>query len=86
MSVDGRRYLKENRKTERYGNCQASAVVEIPRLADWAVNEKDPNGVKVALEKLAKLIKSNYDYWLGQSDFMLPIAIANHNYISDLAA
>jgi hypothetical protein len=86
LPIDGRRYLKENRKTERYGNCQAGAVVEIPRLADWAVNEKDPNGVKVALEKLCKHVKSNYDYWLAQSDFMLPIAIADHNYISDLVA
>nr|QED55502.1 TRI18 [Trichoderma albolutescens] len=86
LPVDGRLYLQEDRKTQRYGNAQAGAVVDFPRLASWAINEKDPNGVKVALENLSKHIKQSYDYWLGQSDYLLPMGITYHNFISNLVA
>nr|QED55500.1 TRI18 [Trichoderma rodmanii] len=86
LPVDGRLYLQEDRTTQRYGNVQAGAVVDFPRLASWAVNEKDPNGVKVALQNLAMHIKKSYDYWLGQSDYLLPMGVNYHNYISNFVA
>ncbi|RYP15909.1 hypothetical protein DL765_005443 [Monosporascus sp. GIB2] len=86
LPVDGRLYLSEERKTRRYGNAQAAAVVEFQKLASWGINEEDPEGVKVALDNLAKKVKEDYDYWLGQSDYLLPISVANHNYVSNLLA
>lgn len=86
LPVDGRGYLSEERKTQRYGNAQAAAIVEFGKLAPWAINEEDPDGVKVALDNLAKKTKEDLDYWLGQSDYLLPISVANHNLFSSLIA
>nr|QED55504.1 TRI18 [Trichoderma protrudens] len=86
LPVDGRLYLQEDRTTQRYGNVQAGAVVDFPHLASWAINEKDPNGAKIALKRLAQHIKKSYDYWLEQSDFLLPMGITYHNYISNFVA
>jgi hypothetical protein len=83
LPIDGRRYLDEARDTERYGNIQTSAVVEIKRLADWAPKGDDPNATKVALEKLCKHLKKGYDYWLNQPDYHLPMGVAYHNWMSD---
>ncbi|KFA53047.1 Sat12 [Stachybotrys chartarum IBT 40293] len=64
LPVDGRPYLLEERKTPRYGNAQAAAVVELQKLASWGIKSDNLNGVKVALDDLAKKVKEDYDYWL----------------------
>jgi hypothetical protein len=86
LPVDGRGYLSEERKTQRYGNAQAAAIVEFKRLASWGVQNESTEGVKESLDNLARKVKEDYDYWLGQSDYLLPISIANHNYVSNLIA
>jgi hypothetical protein len=86
LPVDGRPYLLEERETRRYGNAQAAAVVEFQKLASWGIKNDNPKGVKVALDKLAKKVKEDYDYWLSQSEFLLPISVANHNHLANLVA
>ena len=86
LPVDGRGYLSEERKTQRYGNAQAAAIVEFQKLASWGIQEDSSEGLKTALDNLAKKVKEDYDYWLGQSEYLLPISVANHNFVSDLIA
>ncbi|KEY64041.1 Tri18 [Stachybotrys chartarum IBT 7711] len=86
LPVDGRGYLSEDRTTQRYGNAQASAVVEFQKLASWGIKKDDPQGLKTALDKLAKKIRDDYNFWLGQADCLLPISVANHNFASNLIA
>jgi hypothetical protein len=86
LPVDGRGYLSEDRTTQRYGNAQASAVVEFQKLASWGIKKDDPEGLKAALDNLAKKIRDDYNFWLGQSDCLLPISVANHNFASNLIA
>ncbi|KAI9149652.1 putative 15-O-acetyltransferase SAT12 [Paramyrothecium foliicola] len=86
LPVDGRGFLAEDRKTPRYGNAQAAAVVEFHRLASWGVKGDEPEDLKVALDNLSRKVKEGLDYWLGQSEYLLPISIANHNFLSGLIA
>ena len=86
LPIDGRRYIEESRDTERYGNVQTSAVVEFQRLADWAPKKDEPEGVKVALEKLSKHVKKAYDYWLEKADYHLPMGVTYHNRMADFVA
>lgn len=85
LPVNGRRFLRDEYATKRYGACQAGAVVEFENLKSWAADENDSEAVKLALEKGSKHVKESYDYWLSR-DFQLPLGVSKDNFLSAFLA
>lgn len=84
LPVNGRRYLRAEFASHRFGACQAGAVVEFPNLKSWAPQE-NAKAPKAALEKLCKHVKASYDYWL-KNEFQLALGIAKDNFLSAFLA
>ena len=82
LPVNGRRFLRDEYVDKQYGACQAGAVVEFPNLKSWAVDDNDPEAVRVALERGCKHVKDSYDYWLDK-EFQLAVGVSKDNFLSD---
>jgi hypothetical protein len=57
LPVNGRYFLRDAVANKQYGACQAGAVVELPNLGSWAVDESNTAAVRTALGELVKHIK-----------------------------
>ena len=86
LPVNGRRYLRDEFATHRFGACQAGAVVEFANLKSWApVDNNAQDSIVVSLERLCKQIKESYDYWL-KNEFQLPLGVSKDNFLSAFLA
>jgi hypothetical protein len=83
LPVNGRRYLREKFADDRYGSCQACAVVVFDRLEQFAIDFEDKETVLNALVRGMEITRNSYDYWLNKP-FLLPLGLAKDNFIAPM--
>ena len=81
LTVNGRRFLRDEYVDKQYGVCQTTAVVEFENLKSWMVDELDIEALKTTLERGCKLVKKSYDYWLGKG-FLLLLDVTKDSFLS----
>lgn len=83
LTVDGRRFLRDEYADKYPGSCQTMAVVEFEDLKSWMVDEADKEALVAMLERGCKHVKESYDYWLSK-DYLLAMGISDYNFMSNL--
>ncbi|KAH6669308.1 15-O-acetyltransferase [Halenospora varia] len=81
LPVNGRRYLQEKYAENRYGSCQAPAVVEYDNLSSYVVDDRDEDSVIEALERGCRRAKEDIDGWLAKP-FLLAMGISKDNFLA----
>ncbi|KAI3551290.1 hypothetical protein CSPX01_01207 [Colletotrichum filicis] len=85
LPVNGRRYLSGSNASIRYGSCQAGASVEFAPLRSYAVDESNPEAVRMTLASLAHHVRNSYQHWLT-NEFQLVIDQVKSNFLAGFLA
>ncbi|KAK1526732.1 hypothetical protein CPAR01_13260 [Colletotrichum paranaense] len=85
LPVNGRRYLSGSNASIRYGSCQAGASVEFAPLRSYAVDERNPEAVRMTLASLAHHVRNSYQHWL-KNEFQLVIDQVKSNFLAGFLA
>jgi hypothetical protein len=83
LPVDGRRYLKDEYVNRQYGACQAGAVVQLPDAKSFIVDENDKAAIISTLERICRITKEQYDYWLSKP-FQLAVNVSKDNFLASV--
>lgn len=81
LPVNGRRYLKSEYSQSQYGACQAGAVVQLQDARSFKVDDNDKNDVTTTLERISRISKEQYDYWLGKP-FQMVVNVSKDNFLA----
>ncbi|KAK1478843.1 hypothetical protein CTAM01_14941, partial [Colletotrichum tamarilloi] len=85
LPVNGRRYSSGSNASIRYGSCQAGASVEFAPLRSYAVDERNPEAVRMTLASLAHHVRNSYQHWL-KNEFQLVIDQVKSNFLAGFLA